>query len=345
MVFKPTALAPLLIASTLFAACSFNPLAKRHVQPAPTIAQQNQAASTQQVEPLSSASFSLFQEGAGRLTLQGRGDRSLRAVSVSGRDDKAELAFEGADGNLVRFSGNLVSSTPTVMIIDFTRAGDADASGSVRVKYDATAIDSLTGNGMLDGQGFSIEFAQNLVQVPTPPAPPAANSSPAATLAAAKPSAAPVPLSTAPDQSPDQSPDQPSDQLPAQTQSAASTAAIDLPGDRLIRPDINMSQQGGGVFNAAGQATSLSSASVTGRENGRVDLVLHFADAEQMRFMGSVEQVEQQDAGTMAIRLLNSDKGSATGLVTVEYNADHSIHTLLGDGTLDSQPFSIQFSR
>lgn len=337
MVFRPTALAPLLVASTLFAACSFNPLVKRNAPLAPTIAQPNQAASTQQVKPLSSASFNLFQEGAGRLTLQGHGDRSLRAVSVSGRDDKAELAFEGADGNLVRFSGNLVSSTPTVMIIDFTRAGDAEASGSVRVKYDSTAIDSLTGNGMLDGQGFSIEFARNLVQVPTPPAPPAANSPSAATLAAAKPSAAPAPLTPVPAQLPAQ--------LPAQTQSAASTAAIDLPGDRLIRPDINMSQQGGGVFNAAGQATSLSSASVTGRENGRVDLVLHFADAEQVRFMGSVEPVEQQDAGTMAIRLLNSDKGAATGLVTVEYNADHSIHTLLGDGTLDSQPFSIQFSR
>lgn len=333
--FRPTVLAPLLVASTLFAACSFNPLAKRNPQPAPTIAQQNQAVSPQQGKPLS-PTFNLFQEGEGRLTLQGRGDRSLRAVSVSGRDRKAELAFEGADGNLVRFSGNLVSSTPTVMIIDFTRSGDADASGSVRVKYDSTTIDSLTGNGVLDGQGFSIEFAQNLVQVPTPPAPPAANSPQAAVLAASKSSAAPTPLAPVPAQPPAQ--------LPAQIHSAASTAAIDLPVDRLVRPDINMSQQGGGVFNAAGQATALSSAAVTGRENGSVDLVLHFADAEQVRFTGSVEQVEQ-DAGTMVIRLLNSDKGAATGLVTVEYNADHSIQTLLGDGTLDSQPFSIQFSR
>lgn len=330
---RSTVLATLLVASALIVACGFNPLAKRNPQEAPTIAQQ-QGNSTQAIEPVSSPAFSLFQEGKGQLSLQGRGDRSLKAVSVSSRDNKAELAFEGTDGHLVRFSGNLVSHTPNVMIIDFTRSGDADASGSVQVKYDSTAIDSLTGNGTLDGQGFSIEFGQNLVKVPTPLAPPSATSAPTAVIPASKPSFASEPLDLAP------APANPGSS--SSSGSPSSTATTELPPDRLVRPDINMSQQGGGVFNAAGQAKALSSAAITGRENGRVDLVLHFADAQQVHFMGSVEQ---KDAGAMVIRLLNADRAAATGQVTVEYNADQSIRSLLGDGTLDSQPFSVQFSR
>lgn len=333
MLFRLTVLARLLLVSTLLASCSFNPLAKR--QPASTNALQEES-NPVQAEAVPSPTFNLYQEGVGRLRLQGRGDRPLRAVSLSGRDDRAELAFEGTDGQLVRLSGTLVNRTPNAMIIDFTRAGSADASGSVRVKYNSSAIDSLTGNGVLDGQSFAIDFSQNLVQVPIPPAPPeAAKTSPQTTvLSASKPFASPVPSTTASVPSPVQ--------LNAEPNPQPSAAAIELPPDRLVRPDINMSQEGAGLFNSAGQAKALSSASVTGQENGRVDLVLRFADAQQVRFMGSVEQ---KNTGAMVIRLLNADNAAATGLVTVEYNADNSIQALLGDGTLDTEPFSVQFSR
>jgi hypothetical protein len=121
------------------------------------------------------------------------------------------------------------------------------------------------------------------------------------------------------------------------------TTSIELPPNRLVRPDINLSQQGAGVFSVAGQPNkSLSSAAIVGRESGRVDLVLHFADAEQVRFLGSVEQKADN---AIVVRLLNADRTAATGTVTIEYDADHSIHNLLGDGTLDAQPFSVQFSR
>lgn len=344
--FRPHLITSLLIAAAL-TACTTNPFAY-NPQSASTAALQEDK--VQSGEPLPSQSFNLFQEGKGRLALEGQGDRTLKAVSLSGQNANVELAFESTDGSLVRLSGNLVSQTPNVMIIDFTHSGDAEASGSVRVKYDAGTLNNLTGNGTLDGQALAIEFGQDMsgqntsgqaiVQVPTPPVPTASLSQVATdstTSATAEssdaPVAAPVPLSLPPIQ-------------PDLTQSGISPEAatsIELPADRLVRPDINLSQQGVGTFSVNGQADkSLSSASVVGRENGRVDVVLRFADAEQVRFLGNVEQ---KDAGAIVINLINADTATAAGRVTVGYDGDHSIQTLSGDGMLGSQPFAVQFSQ
>lgn len=340
-----TLITSLLIAAAL-TACTANPFASNR-QSASTAALK--ADQLQPGETSSSQSFNLFQEGKGRLALEGQDDRTLKAVSLSGQDTNIELAFESTDGSLVRLSGNLVSQTPNIMIIDFTRSGDADASGSVRVKYDAATISDVTGNGTLDGQALAIEFAhdissqtisgQPIVQVPTPPALPTASLSQgdAASTAASKPLdatvAAPVPLSL------------PSIQ-PDLTQSGISpenSTPIELPADRLVRPDINLSQQGVGTFSLNGQTDkSLSSASVVGRENGRVDVVLRFTDAEQVRFLGNVEQ---KSAGAIVINLINADTATAAGRVMVGYDGDHSIQTLSGDGMLGSQPFVVQFSQ
>lgn len=339
--FRPAAITPLLLASTLLAACSFNPFVKHSPQAAPTIVLKNDNPAATNEASLPQA-FGLFQEGEGRMK-QGSEVRSLKAVSVSGQDNKAELAFESADGSLTRLSGNLVSRTPNAMIIDFTRSGDADAAGSVRVKYDAAAISSLTGNGTLDGQEFSIEFGQDVVQVPMPPAP-GTTLPQTAVLAASKPSASPASSASAPLAAPTPLASAPLELPPIQPNSSLATPApIELPPDRLVRPDINLSQQGNGLFSLKGQADkSLSSASVMGREDGMVDVVLRFADAEQVRLMGNVEQ---KDAEAIVINLMDSNTGSAVGRVTVGYNGDHSISTISGDGMLNSQPFSVQFSR
>jgi len=337
-VSSPPLFVALLIAATL-TACGLN-----NPRSASTVALQEDQ--LQSGEPSPSQSFNIFQEGKGQLTLEGQDDRSLKAVSLSGQDTKIELAFESADGSLVRLSGDLVSQTPNVMIIDFTRSGNAEASGSVRVKYNAATINSLTGNGTLDGQKLAIEFAsdQAVVQVPTPPAPPESNSS--LTIPS---TASPVVPAAAPDKANSVDlPDTPSaavPQLPSILPGVAPEDSLpsELPADRLVRPDINLSQQGTGLFRLNGQADkSLSSASVVGRENGRVDVVLRFADAQQVRFLGDVEQ---KDAGAIVINLIDADTATATGRVTVGYDGDHAIQTLSGDGLLGSQSFSVQFSQ
>jgi hypothetical protein len=332
MMSQLTQLVAIWLTVSTLSACSFGPRAKTQSPPPPETTPQPTAATL--------PAFNWSQTNSGRFILP-NGDRSLKAATVSGRGEAIELTLEGTEGKLLRFSGTLVSRTPTTLIVDLLRSGDADASGTVRINYEADQITGIVGNGLLDGQDFAIEFGQD-----------AAASSPAVATVPAPPDLSAV--TTLPAQGMGDT-DGNSSSRAASSQAASSPPELDepasssaaaiepIPSSTLIRPDINLSQQGAGVFSLAGQGeTNLSSVSVIGREDRAVDVALRFTDGEQIRFTG---QVERRDPEAIVIRLTRSGEADASGTVTIKPGRANTIGAISGAGQLDSQPFSVQFGQ
>ncbi|GAB4375851.1 MAG: hypothetical protein Kow00121_22080 [Elainellaceae cyanobacterium] len=289
--------------------CSFqdlgvpNPFAEPADRPT-SVASPNPPLASPTASPSPGLAFRFSQGGKGLLLMGEQPDQALTTALVEGQDRQATITFQDNQGQTVRLSGDLVSRTPEAMTINLTSFGQAEASGTVRVQYgENQAIDQIAGNGVLDGKAFAVEFNAPRAQAPSPSSSPA----PAPLSSPVPPPATPVPTLSPP----------------------------------VNRPDINLSEQGGGLFQLAGRDDrTLSSASVIGLSDGMVDLAFRFMDGGQVRFGGKVDRM---DAYTISIRLMNSGNADADGSVTVEYGANSSINTVFGEGTLDSQPFAVQF--
>ena len=109
-----------------------------------------------------SQAMNLSQAGSGLFTLQGRPNRNInRALVTVQPNGKAELVFSLADGNQMRFSGDLANKDAQSLNIRVTSSGMADASGNIRVEYGANnSINTIFGAGKLDGQDFSVQFSR-----------------------------------------------------------------------------------------------------------------------------------------------------------------------------------------
>lgn len=293
---------------------ALNPFAQPEDRPTPIATAPVVSSSSEPTTPSSSIAFRFSQSGEGIFT-QGQTNRRLTAVLVEGDQATVALVLQTQDGAVVRLRGNLVSRTPDSMTLNLAEAEQADAAGTLRIQYgENQAIEAIVGDGLINRQVFSLEFAGQGIR--------SASASPTPT-----PSVLPTPTPSAvPRIAPSPSP---------QPQSSAS------PSTSVTRPDINLSDQGGGLFQLAGRDDRpLSSASVIGHRDGSVDLSFRFLDGGQMRFGGSVERM---DAYTIEVRLTHSGNASADGIIAIDYGDNYGINTVFGDGTLDAQPFSVQF--
>lgn len=106
---------------------------------------------------------------------------------------------------------------------------------------------------------------------------------------------------------------------------------------------IDLSQAGNGLFTLQGRPNrDINRASVTVQANGTAELIFFLAGGNQIRFSGTLAS---KDAQTLNIRVTSSGMADASGNIRVEYGANNSINTIFGDGKLDGQDFSVQFSR
>lgn len=106
---------------------------------------------------------------------------------------------------------------------------------------------------------------------------------------------------------------------------------------------MNLSQSGRGLFTLQGRPNrNINRASVTVQGNGNTELIFFLTDGSQVRFSGTLAN---KDAQTLNIRIASSGMADASGNIRVEYGANNSINTIFGDGKLDGQDFSVQFSR
>ena len=110
--------------------------------------------------PASDGRMTLYQEGRGLFSLAGRPGESVTRVSlVAAANQDVEIAMRGRDNRLLRFNGKLIRRNANTLDIQLTHSGSASARGTVRVAYGANnSIDTLSGNGTLDGQSFSMNF-------------------------------------------------------------------------------------------------------------------------------------------------------------------------------------------
>jgi hypothetical protein len=133
------------------------------------------AVGTAVLMPTSSAiaqqgSLNLAGEGEGTLTVGSRPPETVTFVTVAVQpNQQAEISLRLANGNLQRWNGRAVNRTSDTVQINLTNAGMANATGTVTVRYQASRLISLVGNGSIDGQPMSIRFTIGDDSVNRPP--------------------------------------------------------------------------------------------------------------------------------------------------------------------------------
>lgn len=106
---------------------------------------------------------------------------------------------------------------------------------------------------------------------------------------------------------------------------------------------VALSQTGRGFLTLKdGPSRNITKVSVTGQSKGSLDLVFFLDNGNQMLFSGNLAS---READLLRIQLIDSRNVSASGTLKVKYGADNSIDSINGDGKLDGQDFSVQFSR
>ncbi|MBI3652066.1 MAG: hypothetical protein HY231_13680 [Acidobacteria bacterium] len=112
-----------------------------------------------------------------------------------------------------------------------------------------------------------------------------------------------------------------------------------LPNDR---DGINISQNGNGLWTREGWPNlNIESVSVITRSNQDADVSLRFSSGQRLVFSG---KVETRNAYGLVLRITNSGNLNASGTLEVDYGRNNSITTLSGNGRLDGNRFTIQFS-
>lgn len=107
--------------------------------------------------------------------------------------------------------------------------------------------------------------------------------------------------------------------------------------------DINLFQRGRGLLTVERRRNqNITGVSVTSRAGREVDVTISFFGANRMTLSG---RLERRDAYSLRIRLVRADNANADGFLTVDLGSRNSITSVYGEGRLDGQPFSLQFSR
>ncbi|WOD38766.1 hypothetical protein [Nodosilinea sp. E11] len=118
------------------------------------------------------ANLNLVGEGEGTLSIGSRPSQTVTFVTVTSRpNQQVEISLRLTDGNLQRWTGQLVNHGAGEAQIQLTSAGAADATGTLTVRYQDNTLISLSGSGTLDGQPLSILFTIGDDSISRPPTP------------------------------------------------------------------------------------------------------------------------------------------------------------------------------
>jgi len=105
---------------------------------------------------------------------------------------------------------------------------------------------------------------------------------------------------------------------------------------------MEISATGSGQFSRSGTPTeSLSRATIVVTKENYVAMSFRGKDNRLMRFAG---QLVRRSANSLTVNFTNYGKAKATGTLNVQYDANNSISSLNGNGTIEGQGFSINFN-
>ncbi|MGG6242263.1 hypothetical protein ACQ4N7_26915 [Nodosilinea sp. AN01ver1] len=116
--------------------------------------------------------------------------------------------------------------------------------------------------------------------------------------------------------------------------------------DSVSRPPVAspviLTQQGQGTFGLQGRPNqTISFASVTVQPDDSAELTICLADGNNIAFAG---QQTRKTAEDIVLNLTSSGNADAQGPANIRYGPNNSIISISSNGTLDGQPFFIQFS-
>ncbi|PSN11408.1 hypothetical protein C7293_24445 [filamentous cyanobacterium CCT1] len=116
--------------------------------------------------------------------------------------------------------------------------------------------------------------------------------------------------------------------------------------DSVSRPPAasatTLAQQGQGVFGLQGRPNqTISFASVTVQPDDSAEMTIRLADGNNIAFAG---QQTRKTAEDIVLNLTSSGNADAQGPANIRYGPNNSILSISANGTLDGQPFFIQFS-
>jgi hypothetical protein len=103
-----------------------------------------------------------------------------------------------------------------------------------------------------------------------------------------------------------------------------------------------LTQAGQGIFGLQGRPNqTISFASVTVQPDDSAELSIRLADGNNISFAG---QQTRKTAQEIVLNLTSSGAADAQGTANIRYGPNNSIISMSSNGTLDGQPFFIQFS-
>jgi hypothetical protein len=106
---------------------------------------------------------------------------------------------------------------------------------------------------------------------------------------------------------------------------------------------LNLMQRGTGLLNIQGRENrQISSVSVQVNNAGQATVSFNLSNGNPISFNGSQSH---RDSTNLNISLSSSGSASASGFINIRYGANNSIINLVGDGSLDGQPFLVNFSQ
>ncbi|MFQ4137166.1 hypothetical protein PGN35_012695 [Nodosilinea sp. PGN35] len=116
--------------------------------------------------------------------------------------------------------------------------------------------------------------------------------------------------------------------------------------DSVSRPPVastvTLAQQGQGTFGLQGRPNqAISFASVTVQPDDSAELTIRLVDGNNIAFAG---QQTRKTAEDIVLNLTSSGNADAQGPANIRYGSNNSIISISSNGTLDGQPFFIQFS-
>lgn len=112
-----------------------------------------------QDETVTGKTLSLSKFGTGSFQIEGRSSELLLRASVTVRaDGTADVTVNRLLGNIT-FTGRLTAFDANSLRIAVTSSGDADASGTLDIRYSGRTLSSLTSTDLvLDGQNATLRF-------------------------------------------------------------------------------------------------------------------------------------------------------------------------------------------
>jgi hypothetical protein len=104
--------------------------------------------------------INLSDDGEGSLSIGRTPKRSINRVSVvDSTNNSVEISLNLANGETTRFTGQVVNLDNRLLTVEVRNSGAARASGTLTIERGFSGrIRRLSGNGLLDGRSFIIEF-------------------------------------------------------------------------------------------------------------------------------------------------------------------------------------------